>query len=695
MAELTNPRLASLLESLATTGKSELDNNKVRELKQICKQSSENVAESHAWIMKHLRTKHSEVRLSCLQIIEVLFDKSSHFRDLLMNDFQVFLELVTGFTLSKKPRSLPPPEHVAKRLRKCALDAVTQWTNTHGNAYPRLEVASRFLKSQTQTLTTRHGGNGTDGTSVISRREQMRVSTLARQADRARDELEDRKGQIVECLSELRSSVELLIPTLEDFTQTGHSIVVSDFPSRERSANAHTLPSNYEIIVEINQKSFRIRRTEDNAAVVDTLSERLKQVEETVLPELRRWLQCFQRTFGFEESVRECIDYKNSLTQLQNKASTLGVESKRRTDDKKKTNAASSFAEHETDDDDVDADEFVDVSGSSRLAAPMVAGTIDRLLAETEYGLPPVTAAPAISENETKTTNTDSPTNSTSTDGLTKSINCILHPSPKNGVASMTEKGNTSKTNLTTSMAPSNTCIGKSSVLPPIVPYGVDLEYWGRENELSLPDCVAPLDAVWSMQSGEKTPAAELLAASRTRTYAYNSEWKPVEHTCRVPLRSGKLCPRQDRLKCPLHGLIIPRDAVGQPLNAEQAANLSPAQKKGILGHLVKSPTDQDKPWEDAELRRDIEAQTGVTFTTAASRVRSAAKSPARTGGLRNRLRRYSNLTDVNAAKKTVTKRLERKLFDTKTVRRVGEQMDRDVRKRNDEKFQHQWNYSS
>jgi hypothetical protein len=36
---------------------------------------------------------------------------------------------------------------------------------------------------------------------------------------------------------------------------------------------------------------------------------------------------------------------------------------------------------------------------------------------------------------------------------------------------------------------------------------------------------------------------------------------------CRAPLRNGRLCPRRDAEKCPFHGIIVPRDEFGIPLD--------------------------------------------------------------------------------------------------------------------------------
>ena len=50
------------------------------------------------------------------------------------------------------------------------------------------------------------------------------------------------------------------------------------------------------------------------------------------------------------------------------------------------------------------------------------------------------------------------------------------------------------------------------------------------------------------------------------------AKFEPVEWECRAPLRGGALCTRQDRVRCPFHGPIIPRDRTGTPNGPETNA---------------------------------------------------------------------------------------------------------------------------
>lgn len=75
--------------------------------------------------------------------------------------------------------------------------------------------------------------------------------------------------------------------------------------------------------------------------------------------------------------------------------------------------------------------------------------------------------------------------------------------------------------------------------------------------------------------------------------------------SCNVRLESGKLCPRRDKVKCPFHGKIIPRDHNGIPLNEDDRLDEERCSKK--------KPSVPD--WQDPQLLSDIKAATGVDLT--------------------------------------------------------------------------------
>ncbi len=96
-------------------------------------------------------------------------------------------------------------------------------------------------------------------------------------------------------------------------------------------------------------------------------------------------------------------------------------------------------------------------------------------------------------------------------------------------------------------------------------------------------------------------------------------EFQRVTHTCKVRLPSGRLCPRQDRIKCPFHGMIIPRDDAGRPVDpvlaAEEDAVLE-ASSAAVdeleeAGAGVASD-EEDEPvpeWQDPELLQKLKVR--------------------------------------------------------------------------------------
>lgn len=73
--------------------------------------------------------------------MEQLFARSKHFRDLLTEDFPVFVQLVVGI----QDKILPPPVQIAQKLKEYALALIKSWFLKYGERYHQLGVAFDFL----------------------------------------------------------------------------------------------------------------------------------------------------------------------------------------------------------------------------------------------------------------------------------------------------------------------------------------------------------------------------------------------------------------------------------------------------------------------------------------------------------------------------------------------------------------------
>uniref|UniRef100_A0AC34FZH3 Uncharacterized protein n=1 Tax=Panagrolaimus sp. ES5 TaxID=591445 RepID=A0AC34FZH3_9BILA len=109
---------------------------------------------------------------------------------------------------------------------------------------------------------------------------------------------------------------------------------------------------------------------------------------------------------------------------------------------------------------------------------------------------------------------------------------------------------------------PSSSSSKKSEVIPTLN-YGLDLKYWGED--------VKPAEVAKNQSDGhrfwrppdEDQVGQESEDVYRTRVITYVGEMPEITRSCRAPLPSGRLCPRFDRVNCPLHGPIVDRDENG------------------------------------------------------------------------------------------------------------------------------------
>lgn len=111
--------------------------------------------------------------------------------------------------------------------------------------------------------------------------------------------------------------------------------------------------------------------------------------------------------------------------------------------------------------------------------------------------------------------------------------------------------------------------------------------------------------------------------------------------SCNVLLDSGKLCPRRDKIKCPFHGKIIPRDHLGMPIDE----SLRLLEEEKARKRKLNVPD-----WQDPQLLADINAATGIDLTMPSRRGKS------------NRLAPPKKLANPKTCDLTPKKRLQMKL---------------------------------
>lgn len=683
--------LPQLVEQLTTSGEPQPNPEKMKELKKICKSSEEQLGHAHRLLMTQLGREHAEVRLSAFQVLAALFARSHHFRTLVVADFQEFLELTLG-TDCEQP--LPPPREAAQRLRRAAVRAVAEWNERFGEAYKKLAVGYHFLRN-----TKKVDFQDVDARTVAQRRrEEERRKHLDKihreRAEQAAREMEDASGEVGACLAEVESCVRLLLPfdlapgpeasfvpgapDPQDEEQPCCSRDLAPAPGEgppqaapggssedeadsdcEDFVRSHGLGSRkYTLDLELSADSLRVRENEDNMAVIHAARDALKLIRNKFLPAVCGWVQQFTRAGTHGAHLKRAIHLKTELELALRKCGELDLEPGGGPRHRLSPQMQASGEEDGDEDED-----FVEVPEKEGYEAHIPAHLWP------EYGLEPE-GPPLTPEKDrtahgvpgrTRTRLDEEASDPTSAAAQLRRLQARLPPPPPCSPC-RAPRGPEEAQKLAAERARA-----------PVVPFGVDLCYWGDEQPAARKILKAPSEhRFWKpSEVQEEVDSAQASEALCTRRIPFAGSFEPVQHRCRALRPDGQLCQRQDRLKCPFHGKIIPRDDRGQPLDPADRAREQQQQ-------LRKRPG-----WQDAEFMRDVEAATGEDLGSARCRGKGRGR----------KRQKYPGLTDLKGQADTARTRIGKKVFAKAAVRRVVAAMNQMDRKKH-EKFANQFNYA-
>ncbi|XP_045630728.1 UV-stimulated scaffold protein A isoform X6 [Ursus americanus] len=375
-------KLSKLVEELTTSGEPQLNPEKMKELKKICKSSEEQLSHAYHLLTAQLSQDHAEIRLSAFQAIDELFARSHQFRMLVVSNFQEFLELTLG-TDHEQP--LPPPREVAQRLRQAATRAVQGWHEKYGAAYKKLALGYHFLRHSKQV-----DFQDVSARTVAERKreeeKQKRLDRIYRErSERAIREMEEMSEEIRRCLTEVESCFRLLVP-LDFATGLGASLPWAGLSVSEQSAlcqasvmnrgdeeqpccsktllactrhpgagggegpppaatgaeeqeeeedsdsdeegfvRRHGLGSHkYTLDVELSSDSLRVREDEDNHAVIHSARDALKLIQYKFLPAVCSWVQLFTRAEIHGGHLEAAIHLKAELETALRRSGELDI----------------------------------------------------------------------------------------------------------------------------------------------------------------------------------------------------------------------------------------------------------------------------------------------------------------------------------------------------------------------------------
>ncbi|XP_032082462.1 UV-stimulated scaffold protein A isoform X2 [Thamnophis elegans] len=302
---------------------------------------------------------------------------------------------------------------------------------------------------------------------------------------------------------------------------------------------SHGLGSyKYTLSLEVSP-DVKLSENEDNAAIINNLSDSFKLITNKYLPLVQSWIQLFTRAGISDDRLRQAIDLKNRLEAALEKTKKMNIDFK----EKKKRMRSQDEEEEE------EEDEFVEVPEKEGFEPH-----IPHHLRE-EYGLEPVLptrenvagagksraapSSPFLSPSARKEEELD-PTCAAAT---WKIIRDKLPRLPTTAEDGDCEATTSNQANLGQRE--------EERAKAPHVPFGLDLAYWGQEQPTSGKILrFSSQHRFWApSEVEEEVENKEISEMLKSRYITYAGTFEPVKHKCRAPMPSGGLCQRQDRFK--------------------------------------------------------------------------------------------------------------------------------------------------
>merc|ERR1719464_103443 len=509
-------------------------------------------------MMKQLKRKHAEIRLSAFQLLIAIFERSHQFRLLVLEDLYTILEL----TLETNNAHLPPPKAAAKRLRILASESMHQWVKKFGSAYRKLEHGYNYLRQVKRVCI-----NDIEGRSAIERQREeenkLKMDNLWRErVQRVKIQIDENELDIDDCLTQLNSCIELLRPR-PDFLFGQDEVTEDETPDNSIEFTSHGIidpKDEININIDPNKDGDDIKENDDNKEILANLREQHSVFVSKLNPLVKKWVVTLTKSGENCDSglLKKAIDLKVAMDEVESKLKPFKAVIKQKRV----------------------------ISDSEAYRDEVIVKAEDHLLGINFY---PAVNQPSTSKGPERIEHQE-----------------LSQKCPKRGkkldIEALTEEQKTRKVVINTNTE----------------------HFWS--SGMSCRD-----DANQVME----------IVDSSTTTFEVEETFEEVKWTCRAPLPSGRLCPRKDRVKCPLHGQVIARDNKGNPVSKAD----------------VKLPeaADNDEP----DLPRDIEAAKGVNLQMP-SKKRKGKKT------------KESSLTNIKAMQDTVRNRLEKKIFNRSSMKRVA-----------------------
>ncbi|KAJ2846301.1 hypothetical protein IWW36_004415 [Coemansia brasiliensis] len=559
--------IEELVAELVATKEDTPDDSKVKELKQACQhdKSNQSIVLTFQALVIQLGKRQSRVRLLALHVFNELFIRSHHFRLLATNELAKLFELIFGAYRKK----LPPPAAFAKQLQCTAAEYYFKWVKRFGSAYQRLIYGYRYLKNiehvdfgpaiQAFKLNDPQRIQRLQQRKQRDREEYMRRSLISVQADYLRV-----KPRVEEALIVLRRCFAILVPEIADiFDETVPNSVEDDSDLDDVLA---VMAANRQAI-DISIDPERVLGTEEgpeNTAVFDVIREYLQLCMIMYKPRVQLWVDKLVRIDPkLDENVEQLTESAKKLlrqiAESMDKSRDLGINLE--------------LIQQRRQYEDESGDEFEEVEP----IAPSIQPKQQQQKQSPRNAVFAMLGKPVLKQDPTYI------------DPMKlREQHKLVAPKEKD-----------------TGQSTQNPIEERLRETAPVVRFDTDLMYWGQQ---AINANTSGLEIRHRFLGNARDEPMMSEAAKNTlqkRAVYYQQPERSEIRACRAPLRDGRLCPRRDLVKCPFHGVIIPRDEQGRPeagyeIEAKTEAEAEPAESSIATAERI-----EDLRWQDvAELER-------------------------------------------------------------------------------------------
>ena len=341
-------QLYDIIEELTTSGTKILEKEFLKQLKEMCKKSHDNLTDAFNIVMEQLEKNHAEIRYSSFQVINELFARSHLFRKLTL----VRLHDIFCFTMETQPKEnpLPLPKNVGKELKSFAVKTFYEWYKKYHTAYHKLFLGYEFLKYRCNI--------NFDSIDILTREEEVRKKKKLEDEERIRlNKLEQvdiqynyQYNDIVNNIKETENCFELLIPKnktnqtkiegdrnsngkakVHDTNENGFIISSGEAglqsPKKEEDfidvedethligSDTGILNDKYEVTIEFDTKP-KVIETVENKNITESLHDLYKEVCKHHVT-VKRWLNILTKCSCKDlKKLEHLLNLKNNLANI-------------------------------------------------------------------------------------------------------------------------------------------------------------------------------------------------------------------------------------------------------------------------------------------------------------------------------------------------------------------------------------------